>query len=293
MIRAIAGAVVLMLGATAIAGPPTTPAFDYDRKTPQKIGIGSARPMTVGVYAEDITFESGDRRITGEFVPGLGRGPHPAILFVHWLGDPKTTNHTEFEPDAIAFAKRGVSSLLVDAPWSHRGWFGQQGASADADIASSRDEVIDLRRSLDLLQSLPGVDRSRLAYVGHDFGAMFGVMVASVDARARWWVFMAPNSSLGEWYLWEKKIADRDVYLARLSVFDLANFAPKLSANGVLFQFSQHDAYVTREHAQAIFQAIGARPKAMIWFDTDHALATDEARENRVRWLTDRLLAKP
>ncbi len=37
---------------------------------------------------------------------------------------------------------------------------------------------------------------------------------------------MTPNTSLGEWYLWEKKTPDRDAYLARLQVFDLATSPP-------------------------------------------------------------------
>ena len=268
--------------AAAAAAQPSQPNFDHDAtKPPPPIAIGPER------HTEFQPFEDG-RAVSGEVFEGMGRGPHPAVLFVHWLGDPATTNHTEFEADARALAVLGVTSLLIDASWSKKGWFGALGASADADIRASEDEVVDLRRSLDLLLGQPGVDRTRVAYVGHDFGAMFGMMLASVDTRPNWYVFMTPNSSVGEWYLWEKKTPDRDAYLARLSMFDLANFAPKVRAKGVLFQFSRRDEYVTREHAQAIYDAT-PHPKTLQWFDADHGLAADDARLARIAWLEQAL----
>ncbi len=47
----------------------------------------------------------------------------PAVLWVHWLGETATTNHTEFETDAVALAGKGVVSMLVDMPWSQKDWF--------------------------------------------------------------------------------------------------------------------------------------------------------------------------
>jgi hypothetical protein len=47
----------------------------------------------------------------------------PAALWVHWLGEPATTNHTEFLADARSLAARGAVSLLVDMPWSQKDWF--------------------------------------------------------------------------------------------------------------------------------------------------------------------------
>jgi len=43
--------------------------------------------------------------------------------FVHWLGDPKTTNLTEFSQDALALAHQGCVSLLIDAMWSQPNWY--------------------------------------------------------------------------------------------------------------------------------------------------------------------------
>jgi fermentation-respiration switch protein FrsA (DUF1100 family) len=267
----------------ALAGPATA-APDFSRgasQPPPPLGIGARSYMVLEPFGPE-------RAVEGQIVEGMGAGPHPAVLFVHWLGDPATTNRLEFELEAYELARRGVTSLLVDAPWSKPGWFDPLGASADADIRASEDEVVDLRRSLDLLLSRPDIDRSRVAYVGHDFGAMFGLLLASVDARPSYYVFMTPNSSLGEWYLWGKKVPDRVAYLARLAMFDLPGFARQLKAKGVLFQFSTHDTYVTREHAEAIAGA-APEPKIVQWINADHSLEGGGARVARLKWLEDEL----
>ncbi|MDQ6780919.1 MAG: hypothetical protein M3Z37_07195, partial [Candidatus Eremiobacteraeota bacterium] len=63
-------------------------------------------------------------RIHAEIVAPL----HPAasqggVLFVHWLGDAKTTDLTEFYPDALRLARHRIVSLLVDAQWAQPHWY--------------------------------------------------------------------------------------------------------------------------------------------------------------------------
>ena len=143
-------------------------AFAYNSRAPLDVRYG-ADVRRDGSSIREISFASESRRITGVVVEGRGLKPHPGVLFVHWLGDEKTTNHTEFEPDAIALARKGVTSVLIDAMWARANWF-EKGRTPATDFANSVSQVIDLRRSLDLLTSLPDVDPGRIAYVGHDFG---------------------------------------------------------------------------------------------------------------------------
>nr|MDQ6930398.1 hypothetical protein [Candidatus Eremiobacteraeota bacterium] len=119
-----------------------------------------------------VAFGSGDHLLTAEVVaPAVPtRKIAPGVLFVHWEGDRKTTNHTEFERDAAALSRRGVTSVLLDAHWSTflthgHVWF-RDIRNFQTDYSEGVTQVIDLRRALDLLISLPGVDSSRVAYVG-------------------------------------------------------------------------------------------------------------------------------
>src|SRR5262249_57326088 len=101
--------------------------------------------------------------------------PHAGVLFVHWLGEPETTNRSEFVADAIALANAGTVSLLIDAMWSAPKWFKTR--TTETDYAASIDQVKDLRRALDFLLAQEGVDPARVAFVGHDFGGMYGSIV--------------------------------------------------------------------------------------------------------------------
>ena len=299
MIRALAVFAGLLFAGTAAgqtAGPPT---FDYDASKPLDLKVGAPVKLGPGVKAYLVAFNSEGRQITGEVVEGKGDVWHPGVLYVHWLGDPKTTNHTEFEAEAVQFADVGVTSLLIDAPWSQKGWFERMGASADDDIAFTRNTVVDVRRSLDLLEQLPRVDKDRIGFVGHDFGAMFGILTASVDHRPVAWVFMTPNRSLGAWYLWQKTVPQREAYLARLAQFDLPPYAARIqtSGGGVEYQFSSNDEYVTHADAQALFDATPSSDptpgsKDIQWFNAGHAL-DENAESDRFVWLESRILEPP
>jgi fermentation-respiration switch protein FrsA (DUF1100 family) len=223
-----------------------------------------------------------------EVIQGKGAGPHPGVLFVHWLGDPPTTNHTEFERDAHALAEAGVTSVLVDAMWSRPGWFGTVGKYAPDDIRGARAQVGELHRALDLLEAQPGVDKARIAYVGHDFGAMFGTLLAAQDARPRWYVLMAGVPTLTEWYLLGKPSPGL-VYERRMAAYAPSLALGKAHPEAVLFQFADHDRYVTPAQAAA-FMAPLRGPRTVVHYNTDHALAVEAAYRDRQDWLRRHLL---
>ena len=254
---------------------------------------GSPRAApAAGVTARPISFTAASgARVTGEIVAGPARGAHPAVLFVHWLGDPKTTNHTEFEADAVALAHRGVTSLLVDTMWADPAWFDKVGVSADADVKQARAQVADLKAALDLLARQPGVDRNRIAYVGHDFGAMFGALLAGEDARPRVYVLMAGVPTMSEWYLLGKKHPDRDAYVAALDRLDITGSLGRSRAKAILFQFAAHDHYISAERAAA-FAAAAPLPRRVFTYDADHSLAVPQASADRRAWLMEQLLPR-
>jgi dienelactone hydrolase len=290
----VALAAVLAAGAAAAQPPP--PACEATPHpfvaAPPAIEYGPERALGPGVTARDVRFASPTGHlVTGEILTGAGPGPHPAVLFVHWLGDPRTTNHTEFEPDAIALARRGATALLVDAMWSAPGWFETIGKSADADARATLDQVADLRRALDALAAQPGVDPGRIAYVGHDFGAMAGALLACADARPRWYVLMAGTATLSEWYLLGKTAPDG--YAARLDTdLDLEAALSRSKAQGFLFQYAAHDHYIPADRA-ALLIAAAPLPKGVFWYDADHALGVPGALADREAWLSETLWRLP
>ena len=114
--------------------------------------------------------------------PSSGAGPNAGIVFFHWLetGSP-TSNRTEFLPDAVTLAQEGVVSVLVqgDFPWL------KDPANLEADQAAVVTEALKVRRGIDLLLARGDVDPARIAVVGHDYGAMYAILLAGVDPRPR------------------------------------------------------------------------------------------------------------
>jgi len=227
-------------------------AFAYNSTAPLSIKT-IAQHRSGAIVIREVSFASdGGRRIHAELVAPAHIGQqHGAVLFVHWLGDPKTTNLTEFSQDALALARQGCVLLLIDAMWSQPHWY-ERIRLPSTDYEKSIDQVVDLRRSIDLLEQLPGVDPRRLAFVGHDFGAMYGGVLSGVDARPRWYVLIAGNTSFSEWYLLSPKLhppKDRAAYIAQMARLDPALYQAESRADEFLFQFSRRDDYVPTDHA--------------------------------------------
>jgi cephalosporin-C deacetylase-like acetyl esterase len=207
---------------------------------------------------------------------------------VHWLGEVATTNHTEFESDALELTKHGVVSMLVDMPWSQKDWFNSL-RSPDDDYANTIAQVVGLRRALDCLAATPGVDASRIAYVGHDFGAMVGALLLAVDNRPSYAVLMAPTLSFWEWYLLGKQPADPAAYVARMSVFDLPGWLAKGKQKATLLELAALDDYVAQATGIAIRNAIPEHGRTLRAFRLDHALDDDVVHEDRITWLVTQL----
>ena len=275
------------------AEPLPSSAFAYDTGAALQLVYGNAT-VRQGVRVTPVSFRSQSRTITGELiVPAVQTRAHsPGVLFVHWLGDPKTTNHTEFEPAATTLAKRGATCLLVDAMWSTaanpgRDWFDQV-RNTSTDYAASIAQVIDLRRSLDVLLSQPTVDANRIAYVGHDFGAMYGAVLAGVDPRPQFFVLIAGTTSFASWYLLGTAPPDVPAYRAQMAPLDPLPYLHRSQARGFMFQFASRDRYITGAQARAFFDA-APYPKALFFYDAHHDLDVPWAWRDRLDWLIPRL----
>jgi len=271
----------LALAATPAAPPPAAPpAFEHG-------GTTCTRPQYAGHPGVTLLFGGAapDKPSNAVIVAPNGALKNaPAVLWVHWLGETATTNHTEFLSDAQALAARGVVSMLVDMPWSQKDWFTGI-RTPDTDYAETIAQVVTLRRALDCLTKIPGVDPARIAYVGHDFGAMDGALMLAVEDRARYAVLIAPTLSFWEWYLLGKQPADPAAYVAQMSAFDLPGWLAKGKQQATLLQFGQSDEYVAQATGIALRNAVPDRDRTLRAYKLDHALDDTTAHEDRRAWL--------
>ncbi len=210
--------------------------------------------------------------------------PKPAILFLHWYEPPRpTSNRTEFLAEAVELAGSGVISLLVDTPWTKENWFPTRDAAKDFEFTQQMAK--DVRRAIDVLMAQPGIDKSRIAVVGHDFGAMWGALAVADDPRVTHFVYMAGTRSFTDWYLFtpKKEGADRDAFVAKLAPLDPIAYLARISPRPVLLQFGTKDPFVKNEAATAMGDAVTG-PKTVKTYEFEHEL-TFQARRDRIEWL--------
>ena len=225
----------------------------------------------------------GYRRIA-EIIRPEGRSPLAAILYVHWYEPESITSHrTQFDEEAQEMARAGAVCLSIETLWSDRDFFLKR--TQEDDMQNSMEEVINIRRAMDLLLSQANVDGERFAYVGHDFGGMYGVSAGSLDQRPTHYVVMASTPRFPDWYLYLPKLEGeaRESFIRQMAEIDPITHVPELSPASVFFQFATDDFHVPKERAEEFFAA-AKDPKEMKWYEAGHGL-NETATEDRKAWL--------
>lgn len=231
----------------------------------------------------------GYRRVAEMFRPETaGERTSAAILYVHWYEPESIDSHrTQFEAEAKEMARAGAVCISIETLWSDRDFFLKRTQGDDMRI--SMEEVVNLRRAMDLLLSRPGVDPTRFAYVGHDFGGMYGVLAGSLDRRPSHYVVMASTPRFSDWYLYLPKLEGeaRGAFIREMSEIDPITHVAGLAPAEVLFQFADDDFHVPKERAEEFFAA-ARQPKLMKWYEAGHGL-NEQATQDRQAWLKQRL----
>jgi dienelactone hydrolase len=239
----------------------------------------------------DIVFANSQKTYTAAYrVCPVKANKAAAILYVHWY-DPSepTSNRSQFLNEAKTLAKRGVCSLLVDTMWSQPDYFpGRDPAKDETNTRRQRDRLKD---ALDFLLSWPEIDTTKVAYVGHDFGGMYGALLAGEEKRVNAWAIQAAAPAWSDWYLLGSKAtgADRDAIIAKTAALDPA-VQLKKAQGAFLFQFADNDRYVPADRIKAIVDS-APEPKQLIMYpQAGHGL-NQKAVDDRVAWLTQQLIS--
>ena len=161
------------------------------------------------------------------------------ILYVHWY-EPAApdSNRTQFFEEAQTMARRGALSLLIETMWSDRGYFLKRAQANDHRMLV--EQVIELRSAMDLLLDQPGADPGWFVYVGHDFGAMYGVVMGSVDPRPSCYALMAGTPRSPDWFLYYPSLEgeERQAFVQEVAALDPIGRVAKLAPAPILFEFT-------------------------------------------------------
>jgi hypothetical protein len=205
------------------------------------------------------------------------------LLFLHWYDTHAPDgDRSQFVDEAVDLAvAHGVVSIL---PQGRFPWAGAP-TDAKADAERIQAEVASHLAALDTLAAHSNVDGGRIGLVGHDFGAMHGVLVAADDPRIAAVVVIAATPRWGDWFLpfWEVA-GDRHDYLRALAPLDPITRVGDISPRPVCFQFARNDFYIAGMTGLE-FQRAAGDPNELHAYDTDHGIDDPQARADRTVFL--------
>lgn len=261
---------------------------DYQKLETGDVRLAGKRTQD-GVESQLLVIQTpfGYRRVAELFRPEA-EGSYAAILYIHWYEPPSpNSNRSQFVEEAKEMAKAGAVCLLIETLWSDYDFFLKRTQAED--LQNSFEEVANIRRAMDLLLSQPGIDVSRFALVGHDFGGMYGVLAGGLDRRPSHYVVMAATPRFPDWYLYAPRLEGdaREAFIRQFGGLDPIAHIPSLAPAPVLFQFGTDDPHVPRERAEEFFQAAG-EPRELKWYESGHGL-NEESEADRKNWLKGKL----
>jgi dienelactone hydrolase len=259
----LAGLFVLAACAAASAADRTPSTFAYDRHEGFDYVDKGVVNRNYPIKIHDVSFASArSGRVHAYLVVPPGKGPFPAVIWAHGSG---VTRNDELL-QATWFAARGSIELVPDDPFERDP--NLNFASDARQRAAIVQQVIDLRRSVDLLQSRPDVAGKRIAFTGLSFGAIQGALLAGAEPRIKAFDLQSGRGrSLGPGL-------DPRAWIKR-------------SHAAFFIQDGLHDQVVPRAQLQALARA-APQPKTVRWYDAPHGLNT-RAIHDQLRWLAKQL----
>jgi uncharacterized protein len=263
--------------------------FSYNQKTPlnqEEAGLEYRN----GISVHDISYAGlKGGRIRAYLVAPAGKGPFAGIIFLH----PGPGSRSSFLDEAITLGKSGATCLLIDAPWANGPDFGKRASGRPEDVRDWFIEIaIDLRRAVDLISSLPGVDTNRIAFVGHSLGALFAGILLGVDKRIKAGVLMAGVGSFIDVALLNMPTLAGDElekFKKIMEPIDPLRHIRNAAPTALFFQFGLQDAFFSEEKFQEYYEA-ASNPKSIKWYNADHYSLNEVGRSDRVEWIQGFLL---
>jgi dienelactone hydrolase len=247
-----------------------------------------SRPTTGQVVVQDVSIPvPGQDPVQAYLVKPAGalkKSSAAGVLWLHWLGE-INNDRSEYLPEAITLAEEGVVSVL---PLGYFPWVPNPDGTT-GDVTMVLNQVAAFRRALDRLAGVRAVDESRIGLVGHDYGAMYGALLADSDDRVSTMVLQAPDALMGNWFaqFWlGYDGARREDYLALFDGLDPVDHTAGLG-DQVFFQWAGEDIFIGADVRDA-YAASSPDAASKLYENQDHEFR-DSARVDRLAWLRDHL----
>lgn len=260
--------------------------FTYEETRPFHLESEPTKLGEDGVEVRDISFAGPSKnRLHGYLVLPSGAGAHPAVFYAHGAGG----DREELFEEAVAMARHGAVTLALTMSYSPTRPTllppGIEGVRANANV--DLQAVREVRRTVDLLSSLPAVDEKRIAYVGWSAGARTGAIVAGVDHRIRAFDLLAGGALPMSTYIAQAPKEWQPELKPLFARIDPLRYVGHAAPSALLFQDGTDDEVFSKEELTTLANK-GSEPKELRWYETGHVPTPKTWADSR-RWLADRL----
>jgi dienelactone hydrolase len=272
-------------------GDDTAPAppgrFDYDRNADAGFEDAGRVNRNYPIEIRQVSYASpgGGGRVTGFLVRPPGDGPFPAVLLMHGAA----ADSRQMLVQATWLAGRGALALAIDSPFARNPNRqlpeGVPGVRAEGDLIAQN--VIELRRAIDVLTEEADADSERIGFVGFSGGARTGAILAGNEDRIRAYVLMSagspPVAEIVKLVPVEARVEIEEILTAVDPLVHIRRSAPAK----LLFLNGRRDQVVPRAALNALYRNAG-RPKEIRWYPTTHE-PTVAVYRDMLAWLTEEL----
>jgi len=269
-------------GGSAPGADPPSP-FAYDATAPLRYLDRGVVNHDFPIEIHDVSFSSGGRRIDGLLAVPPGKGPFPAVLYLHGSGG----DRAQMIVPASWMAARGVVALTITMPETPS----VGGESARQQLTADRQAVVTTivaaRRAVDALRALDEVKPDRIGFVGFSAGARMGAILSGVEPRIRAFDLLSGGSPPVQEYARQAPAELRPAVLRELGAVDPLRWVAHARRGTILLQDGRHDEVVPRASLQALATAAG-RAAEVRWYDQGHS-PESTAWLDQLRWLSGKL----
>jgi dienelactone hydrolase len=239
------------------------------------------------IEVHDVSFTSPrGGRVLGYLTVPPGKGPYPAVIFLHGSGG----NRLNFVPEASWLSARNMVGLTLDSPFVRPSpsLTGVAGVRHERDLGI--EAVLDVRRAVDVLQSLPQVEDDEIGILGYSAGAKTAAIAAGVEPRLKAAVLVSGGAPSLDSYVAPLPESLRRQVRPLLRTTDPAQYVGD-ARGALLVQIGREDDVVPRRDLEAMVKAAGDAEVRR--YDAGHHLVTvGPAIYDQLDWLTDKLGAE-
>jgi len=266
--------------------------FRYDAAAPLNI-VAGARRHEGGVQRERFSYESiNQARVPALLTVDPGTvEPRRVLIVQHGLGSSKDDSRLALL--AEAWAPHGFAILNIDAPLHGERAHGSLNlmsllAQPYTGLRFVVQNAVDLRRAVDLIDSRPDLDSTRIGYLGFSMSTFLGVQFVALEPRVAAACFALGGAGLFHAFASQADPATRTDLDLVASLVDPLHFAGTIAPRPVLQVNSETDQIVPAALGHMLHGAL-KQPKRAIWFRGAHGDIPDDVIAEMRLFLSDAL----